>query len=130
MSGLYALLRDHADAVEADLARYYHVDYRDRWAAERPLTLRRIAVLLRYLPAGAATYDVLDIAVWARTDHLLDDVRRTLRGMMGEKDPKPYPGRFAAAGSMPVSPERQRRLNAARRRARERRRLIADGTIT
>lgn len=117
--------------MEADLAHYYHVDYRDRWAAAGPrLTLRRLAVLVRHLPADAATVRAVGAHAWSMTDHLLDDIRRQLRALGGEKEPKPYPGRFAPPGSMSVSPERRRRLADARRRARERRRQIEAGVIT
>jgi hypothetical protein len=125
------VLRHHADAVEADLARYYGIDIRDRFGGT--LTLRRLAVLLRYLPHDAALYRLdpdLQFVSWTRTDHLLDDIRRQLAAFAGDKDPKPSAGRFPGLGSMPVSPERQKRLQAARRRARERRRRVAAGEIT
>lgn len=47
---LYRLQRP--DDVEADLRRFYRVDYRDRWRAG--LTLRQIWVMLRRLPHDAA----------------------------------------------------------------------------
>jgi hypothetical protein len=49
-----ALLRalGRPDDLEADLRRFYHVDYRDRWRAA--LTLRQIWVMVRRLPHDAA----------------------------------------------------------------------------
>lgn len=50
-----ALLRAlaRADDLEADLRRFYHVDYRDRWRAA--LTLRQVWVFVRRLPHDAAS---------------------------------------------------------------------------
>lgn len=49
-----ALLRalGRPDDLEADLRRFYHLDYSDRWRAE--LTLRQIWVFVRRLPHDAA----------------------------------------------------------------------------
>ena len=59
MRGLLRLLRDHGDAVEADLSRYHHIDYRDRGRfgpdGRRLLTLRMILVRVRHLPPESAT---------------------------------------------------------------------------
>lgn len=48
---LGALLRDHTDAVEADLQRYYGVDLADLWRSG--LSVRRLSVLVAGLPAEA-----------------------------------------------------------------------------
>lgn len=49
-----ALLRalSRGDDLEADLRRFYHIDYRDRWRAA--LTLRQVWVFVRRLPHDAA----------------------------------------------------------------------------
>lgn len=130
MTGLLRLVREHADAVEADLQRYYHVDLRDLWRPGRQVTWRRVAVLLRHVPHDAATRALLGgWATWSLTDHLLDDVRRTLRSLAGDKDPRPHPLRFPTLHET-TTPERQRRLAAARARARARRARVAAGEIT
>lgn len=53
--------------MEADLSRYHRVDFRDYYRGR--LSLRRIGVLLRYLPREAATnyvrrdeYDVFSLS--------------------------------------------------------------------
>ena len=54
---LGALLRDHADAVEADLQRYYGVDLADLWRSG--LSVRRLSVLVTGLPSGSLTVSAL-----------------------------------------------------------------------
>jgi hypothetical protein len=121
--------------VEADLARFYRIDYRDRWRPDehgRPLlTLRRLLVLVQHLPPDAACVARLNDGKvpWSRTDQLLDEVRRRLDRLRGVKRPKPDPNRPMPT-ARPPTPTRARRLAAARRRARERRRQIKKGEIT
>lgn len=130
MRGLLRLLREHADAVEADLSRFYHIDYRDRWRFDdegrRLLTLRMIAVRVKHLPRDSAVGRVLKIDPgWSVTDYLLADVYGVLRG-------RKHPARPAAPKKAPkaVTRERRRLVAAARRRARERAAAIARGDIT
>ncbi|WP_198940488.1 hypothetical protein [Micromonospora sp. CB01531] len=107
---LARLIRDHADAVEADLQRYYQIDLADLWRGR--LTLRRLATLLRYLPIGAATlgtYGDPD-AGWTRTDYLLTDVFHALTG-------KPHPARPAPPSTRRDPAETRRRDNLMRERA-------------
>jgi len=123
------LLRDHADACEADLQRFYGIDYRDRWRGT--LTLRRLAVLIRHLPPESATARALAGGpVWTLTEHLLDDVRRQVAVLAGAKEPDAYPGRFTVLPSPRDTLARNRALADARRRARARRDRIAAGEIT
>lgn len=115
--------------MEADLQRFYGIDLRDLWRGD--LTLRRVAVLLRHVPREAAIVDAIgqQWVTWTLADHLLDDIRRQLRVLGGDTEPKPYPGRFPLAGERPRTAEQNRRIAAARRRAIERRARIAAGEI-
>jgi len=54
LTTLVALLRDHRDAVEADLVRFYGVDIAAYYRGE--LSPRRLSVLLHHLPPDAATH--------------------------------------------------------------------------
>ncbi|MBM0205035.1 hypothetical protein JNW90_19755 [Micromonospora sp. STR1s_5] len=107
---LARLIRDHADAVEADLQRYYRIDLADLWRGR--LTLRRLATLLRYLPVGAATLDTYGdpAAGWTRSDYLLTDVFHALTG-------KPHPARPAPVSKRRDPAETRRRDNLLRDRA-------------
>ncbi|MBM4489500.1 hypothetical protein GS937_01565 [Rhodococcus hoagii] len=65
--------------MEADLNRFHQTDLRDLWrpgGGESQLTLRRLFVLIRYLPADSAlAIDESDGRVpWTITDHLLADL--------------------------------------------------------
>jgi hypothetical protein len=111
--------------VEADLARWYHVDYRDRWRFDeqgrRRLTLRRICVLVRHLPAESA------LAVIARDGQPAWELRDVLLATIWQAaahSQKPHPLLERAAESRTVSPARARQLDEARRRARSRRRAL------
>lgn len=119
--------------MEADLQAVYGVDYRDRWRRDDTgrarLTLRRLAVLVAELPADSAVGRRLSPEPpWTRQEVLIAHV---WQGVTGSKQPHPMlaaavRGRRRAG----PSPDRQKRLRAAVRRARERRRLIEDGSIT
>lgn len=107
---LLALVDHMAEAVEADLARFWGVDYRDRWRFDadgrRRLTLRQIHARLSHLPADSA----VAIAMNRRSpmELLLMDLYEPLAG-------RPHPAR-------PLSPEQaaERNAEAARqRKARE-----------
>jgi hypothetical protein len=126
--------------VEADLQRFYGIDYRDRWLPDRRrrLTLRRIAVLvLRHPPLDGAVARVLndDRVPWRLEHHLLDDIRLVIEAVNTDPKkhkPKPAPDRPDGKAAKPRrdSPERRRKLAAARLRARERRRAKAAGELT
>lgn len=114
--------------MEADLARWYHIDYRDRWRGD--LTLRRLYVLLRHLPAESAVMAVMRAgrSHWSIEAQLLDDLRISLTGSK-ERPSKPHPQRPRPQAKT-SSPERERKVQDARRRARDRRRLIDAGVLT
>ncbi|MFI1580009.1 hypothetical protein [Embleya sp. NPDC020630] len=57
IAGLAYLLREHGEAIEADLLRYYRVDLLDLYRGE--MSWRRLRVLIRYLPPESATARVL-----------------------------------------------------------------------
>lgn len=127
MTGLLRLLRFHADAVEADLDRYYQRDYRDRWrfddAGRRKLTLRMILVRIRHLPPDSAVSIALGGAGWTVTDYLVSDL---FHAQVGKK----HPGRPKDVASKAPSPDRERKLAGARRRRAQRQRAIEAGEIT
>lgn len=120
--------------MEADLQAVYGIDYRDRWRRDPDtgrarLTYRRLAVLVHHLPDTSATVLALDSQPRWRLEHIL--LAHIWQAAAQSK--KPHPMLAAAergrrrAGP---SPDRQKRLRAATRRARERRRLIETGVIT
>lgn len=132
MIALLRLLREHEQAVEADFARFYHLDYRDRWRFDehgrRLLTLRMIRARVRHLPPDSATGRATGIEQhgWTVGDYLLADVFNALTG-------KKHPARPKASKSASRSvPTRQRaeKLAAARRRKRRREEQLANGEIT
>ena len=118
------LLRDHEGAVEADLSRYYHIDYRDRWRfnkrGERKLTLRMIAVRVAHLPHDSAiSHAVLGAqAGWGVAEYLLADVWQASSG-----SEKGHPARPDSTDSSTKedSPERKKKVKRAKQRARARR---------
>lgn len=73
-------MRDHGGAVEADLQRYYGVDLGALWRGE--LSLRRLAVLVEYLPVGSATWAAQANVPygWTLTDVLLTDLFHAFTG--------------------------------------------------
>ncbi|MEU5642125.1 hypothetical protein [Streptomyces milbemycinicus] len=64
-------MEEHAEALEADLLRYYGVDLLD-WHRET-LSSRRLSVLVRHLPPDSAFVRAREgeAAEWGLTDHLL-----------------------------------------------------------
>jgi hypothetical protein len=132
--GLLHLLKRHEGAVEADLQRFYGIDYRDRWRFDengaRRLTLRRIFVLVQHLPPESAIADLARDGKphWSIEAQLLDDLRVSLTGSK-DRPSRPHPARPKPSTQPRETPERRRKLAAARRRARERRRLIDAGLI-
>jgi len=119
------VLREHADAVEADLARFYQIDYSDRWRFDadgrRRLTLRRIGVLVRHLPVDSSTAMATGSPGWTLTERLLADVFHATAG-------EPHPGLPESATQ--VDPSRAKAIRAAKARAAERKRAIEAGEIT
>jgi hypothetical protein len=110
--------------VEADLARWYNIDYRDRWRGD--LTLRRLLVLIRYLPDESALSTLMRKApAWSVEAHLLDELRIAIQGRKG----KPHPARPRGQRRR-LTPERLKKIAESRRRAAARRRAIESGEIT
>jgi hypothetical protein len=113
--------------LEADLARFYHCDLRDlyRFDADgvRRLTLRMVLVRVKHLPADSALG-----GGWTRSEHLLDELRRQVAGSAGVKNPKPHPDRPKRKPRR-MTKQRKAKLDDARRRARERRKAIAEGRL-
>ncbi len=117
--------------MEADLARHYSIDWRDRWRLDehgRPrLTLRRLWVLLQHLPSESAlgSIDRNGHPEWRLEHVLLAHVwQQTARSK------KPHPMLTAAMKRNQRRVQDPARVQAARRRAAERRRAIAAGEIT
>lgn len=119
--------------MEADLQQYHGLDYRDRWNPDRSkrLTLRRLVVLIWRNPPidGAVLRATTGRMQWSLSDHLLDDLRRTLEMVNGAKNPKPHPLRDTSTAKR-MTPERAKRLATAKRRARARRAALQSGEIT
>jgi len=125
MRGLLRLIREHPDAVESDLSQYHGLDYRDRWQfgpdGRRLLTLRMIAVRVRYLPLDSACAVASGGSGW-RTEHYL--AAHLFQATTGKAHP-------ALPKSSPIAnPAREKALRAGRARARERQRAIDAGEIT
>jgi hypothetical protein len=55
------VIRDHGDAVEADLA-FRGIDFRDLYRRGSGMTLRRMGVLLRGLPPDALLWHSMNAA--------------------------------------------------------------------
>ncbi len=86
---LLALLEAWPTAVESDLARFWNLDYRDRWRFDgdgrRRLTLRQIHARLSHLPADSAC-----AVAWGRrspTELLLMDIYEPLAGRVHPSRP-------------------------------------------
>ncbi len=117
--------------MEADLARFYGVDVRDRWRrlpdGSRALTLRMIAVRLEHLPPESALAGKVRGGEphWA-LEHVL--LAHNWQAVTRSKQPHPMMARAArkAARRQVVTPEREGRLREARARARARRRRLRE----
>ena len=72
--------------MEADLQRYYQIDLSDLYHGK--LSLRRLSVLVAYLPPGSATWAAQnDITFgWSLTDFLITDLFHATSG-------EPHPAR-------------------------------------
>lgn len=132
MISLLCLLRDHADAVEADLSRYHHLDLRDRYAFDesgrRKLTVRMIAVRVKHLPPESAVMTALrdGRAHWSLTDQL---VAHVWQAVARSKEPHPLLADAMRNQPRQIDPRRELRLRAARRRAAKRRARIDAGEL-
>lgn len=118
--------------MEADLARYHHLDLRDHWRSDhtgrRRLTHRRLAVLIRHLPADAATVtEVSPGPIWDLTTVLLADI---WQATAHSKTAHPLARQARARAHQIDTPERAQKIAAFRRRAAQRRDDIVTGRIT
>ena len=107
------MLREHYDAVEADLALHYGIDLADLWA--RRLSVRRLIVLVEALPSGSAVWAVTnDVPYgWTLTDILVADLFHAMTGTAHPARPK------GASSSRSSSPQAlQAALLAQRARTR------------
>jgi hypothetical protein len=130
--GLYGLLREHGEAIEADLQRYYTLPLSA--LGTRALTWRRLGVLLRQLPAESAlhrgvagpSWDV-DTQLLAVTANRLGILAWQGAGSKG-KPPEPIkPPETKRPRSLVSVPEMRRRLAADKaRRARQLRQEVSD----
>lgn len=79
---LLAVLKAWPDAVESDLNRFWHLDYRDRWRFDgdnrRKLTLRQIYARISHLPADSAL--AVQMGRRSPVELLLMDVYEPLAG--------------------------------------------------
>jgi len=110
--------------VEADLQRWYRVDYNDRTVPDefgRPkLTLRRIGVLIAHLPENSAVSMALGGSGWTLEDYLLAHIFQALTGTQHPALPKQ---------SKDEDPRRKAKRADALERSRERERALAAGEI-
>jgi hypothetical protein len=72
--------------VEADLARYYGIDLGDLWRGG--LTPRRLAVLVRHLPADSATVTSVGGDGWTLSHYLQADLVHATTGQPHPADPR------------------------------------------
>lgn len=121
------MLRKHGDAVEADLQRWYHIDYRDRWRFDadgnRKLTVRRIGVLIRHLPADSATFIALGGSGWTLDHYLTASMWQAFTGKL-------HPAFPTSSKKRKEDPSRAQLIEAAKVRRDERQRKIDAQEIT
>ena len=116
--------------MEADLQRWYQLDYRDRWHPDRRqrLTLRRLLVLVFRLPGESATMRALNDGkpvIDSLVQIFLADIWQA-----SAQSKKPHPliaDARQASKSKRVTADRRVLLAAAKRRARERRMTMEGG---
>ncbi|MFJ2646407.1 hypothetical protein ACIO1C_06725 [Streptomyces sp. NPDC087420] len=105
------LIDEHAEALEADLLRYYGTDLLD-WHRGR-LSSRRLAVLIQHLPRDSAVARELhgESADWSVTEYLLAHVADQLAeanwmfatvNRDEDADPPEYPEPVARPGETPA----------------------------
>lgn len=98
IAGLLRLLREHGEAVEADLQRYYGIRLGE--LVTGALTFRRLGTLVRNLPIESALGSVIEIDTaavrdaarprWRHGDYLLADLWDLLMHANGVPDAR-YP---------------------------------------
>lgn len=77
--------------MEADLQIHCGLDFRDYFRGR--LSLRRIAVMLRWLPESAATVHIAreGMPEWGAAEQVLDDIRQMYLAAHGVKNPQAHP---------------------------------------
>lgn len=92
--GLYRLIQEHGEAVEADLQHHYQVALTD---LGRRLSWRRLLVLIRHLPPSSSVAVLTHGPQWATGDYLLAAAVDALHGANWQRSggkgsrPKPIP---------------------------------------
>lgn len=142
ISGLRQLLREHGEAVEADLRSVYGVRLRELFTGG--MTWRELGVYVRAMPTGSATRTALnkgrpeptgEQVLLADVFDILQHVDWHVQAANVEKEsklpakPKPYPRWWLADAGRKSSSERVAKLDAARQRRQQRAKAIAEGRI-
>ncbi|GHA49911.1 hypothetical protein GCM10010329_85110 [Streptomyces spiroverticillatus] len=104
--GLFQLLSEHGEAIEADFQRYYQTDIRDAFTPGTGLTWRRVRALLVSLPADSALARSMggEDAIWTLETQLLAGIHDRLaegnwqRGNAGAKSPSRRPSPIPRPG--------------------------------
>ncbi|MFF0777097.1 hypothetical protein [Streptomyces sp. NPDC003720] len=143
-------MREHGEAVEADLRQHYGVRLRDLHLRDahghRRMTWRELRCYIRQLPSDARTRIATgdEDSIWGLQEHLtavvIDELRaanwqRANEGAEKSKlspRPKPFPRPGVGGGKKTADkngPERQAARQRALRRAAERKQAIAAGLI-
>lgn len=133
------LLREHPGAIEADLQRFYQVDYRDRWRRDEHgfprLTLRRLRVLIVHLPPESATKRAVSHGRSIWDDEKLALLTHIWQASAGSEKPHPWvedalrEERNEHRKAKMQDPKEKARIAEAKKRADDRRRMIESGEI-
>lgn len=125
MTLLLRLIREHPNAVEADLQHVYHVDLLDFWRKDatgrRLLSTRKIAALIEHLPPDSACARAMGGSGWMLSEYLLADIYGATVGEAHPARPK---------ATEVADPVREAKVRQARKRARERQEKLDSGEIT
>jgi len=117
------LLREHCGALESDLLKHFGVDLLDVWRFDsdgnRKLSYRRIMNLVKFLPTDSATSLALGASEWKLEHYLLAHLFQAFSGT-------PHPG---LPNAVEKDDDRQKILDNARERAKERKDKLASGEI-
>jgi hypothetical protein len=111
---LFGLLSEHGEAIEADLARYYHLALADLFTGR--LSWRRLDVLLAALPLDSATVQARygETISWTANEHLLagtlDALNQIIWQLGGGKGSRPK--RLTRPGQRPQPMGRTNRPTA------------------
>lgn len=113
---LLPLIRRHEAEIEADLQRFHHTDYRDRFrpgGGPSQLTVRRLLVLVESLPAEATFHAARENrAAASLTANAVMDVWESLTG-------KKHPGRTSMSQRRAQAADEAEKLRIIARRRRE-----------